>query len=89
MKIILIAAVMLSDSFGESIKSKYVETSLKIISKSLTDSTAYDRLGYMCDTFGPRLSGSKNLENAINWILKEMNSDGLENVRGEKFQYQH
>ena len=84
MKIILIVAVMLSQSFGESIKSKYVETSLKIISKSLTDSTAYNRLGYMCDTFGPRLSGSKNLENAINWILKEMNSDGLENVRGEK-----
>lgn len=84
MKIILVAAVMLSHSFGESIKSKYVETSLKIISKSLTDSTAYNRLGYMCDTFGPRLSGSKNLENAIKWILKEMNSDGFENVRGEK-----
>jgi len=57
---------------------------MKIISKSLTDSTAYNRLGYMCDTFGPRLSGSKNLENAIKWILKEMNSDGFENVRGEK-----
>ena len=84
MKIILIIAVMLSQSFGESIKSKYVETSLKIISKSLTDSTAYNRLGYMCDTFGPRLSGSKNLENAINWILKEMNNDALENVKGEK-----
>ena len=84
MKIILVAAVMLSHSFGESIKSKYEETSLKIISKSLTDSTAYNRLGYMCDTFGPRLSGSKNLENAIKWILKEMNSDGFENVRGEK-----
>jgi carboxypeptidase Q len=75
---------MLSHSFGESIKSKYVETSLKIISKSLTDSTAYNRLGYMCDTFGPRLSGSKNLENATNWILKEMKNDGFENVRGEK-----
>jgi carboxypeptidase Q len=84
MKIILIVAVMLSHSFGESIKSKYVETSLKIISKSLTDSTAYNRLGYMCDTFGPRLSGSKNLENATNWILKEMKNDGFENVRGEK-----
>ncbi len=84
MKILLIAVVMLSHSFGDSIQSKYAETSLKIISKSLTDSTAYNRLGYMCDTFGPRLSGSKNLENAINWILKEMKSDGFENVRGEK-----
>ena len=50
MKIILIVAVMLSQSFGESIKSKYVDTSLKIISKSLTDSTAYNRLGYSHST---------------------------------------
>jgi carboxypeptidase Q len=70
--------------FGNTIKESYENISLNIIEKSLIDSTAYNRLAYMCDTFGPRLSGSKNLENAINWILKEMNSDGLENVRGEK-----
>jgi carboxypeptidase Q len=34
--------------------------------------------------FGPRLSGSKNLEKAIDWIIKEMKLDGLSNVKGER-----
>ena len=37
----------------------------------------------MCDTFGPRFSGTDNLEKAIDWILSEMNRDGLSNVHGE------
>ena len=45
---------------------------------------AYNRLAYLCDTFGPRLSGSQNLENAIDWILKELEKDSLSNVHGEK-----
>ena len=50
----------------------------------MSDSTAYKRLGYMCDVFGPRLSGTKNLENAIKWIIKEMKKDGISNVRGDR-----
>ena len=37
----------------------------------------------MCDTFGPRFTGSKNLEDAIDWCLAEMKKDGFKNVRGE------
>ena len=37
----------------------------------------------MCDSFGPRFSGSKNLEKAISWIIKTMKSDGLSNVEGQ------
>ena len=84
LKILLIATLILSQNFGKSIKDEYADASLNIISQALTDSTAYNRLGYMCDTFGPRLSGSNNLEKAITWILKEMKKDGLDNVRGEK-----
>jgi len=69
---------------GNSIIDRYTDASLSIISKALSDSTAYNRLAYLCDTFGPRLSGSKNLENAINWILKEMKKDGLVHVQGER-----
>tara|TARA_B100000959_G_scaffold133893_1_gene140326 strand:+ start:3080 stop:4387 length:1308 start_codon:yes stop_codon:yes gene_type:complete len=69
---------------GNSIIDRYTDASLSIISKALSDSTAYNRLSYLCDTFGPRLSGSKNLENAINWILKEMKKDGLVHVQGER-----
>ena len=37
----------------------------------------------MLDTFGPRFTGSSNLEKALEWILDEMNADGLDNVHGE------
>ena len=78
--------LLLSFSFicAKTIKSEYTDISLRIISHALTDSTAYNRLGYMCDTFGPRLSGSNNLENSINWIIKEMKKDSLDFVKGER-----
>ena len=69
---------------SESVKENYTDISLRIISEALSDSTAYDRLAYLCDMFGPRLSGSKNLENSINWIISEMKNDGLENVEGQR-----
>ena len=56
----------------------------RLITAALVDSFAYHRLAYLCDTFGPRFSGSQNLEKSIDWILKEMEQDGLENVHGER-----
>ena len=50
---------------------------------------AYQRLARLCDTFGPRFSGSTNLEAAIDWILVEMKKDGLENVHGEEVMVPH
>ena len=44
----------------------------------------FTRLATMCDTFGPRFTGSKNLESAIDWGLAEMKHDGFQNVRGEE-----
>jgi len=55
----------------------------RIIGAALADSAAYARLGMLVDTFGNRLSGSDNLEHAIDWIIAEMKQDGLANVRGE------
>ena len=43
----------------------------------------FKRLATLCDTFGPRFTGSKNLEDAIDWCLAEMKKDGFKNVRGE------
>jgi len=61
----------------------------QIIDTALSDSTGFDRLAYMCDTFGHRFSGSENLERAIDWILETMNADGLDNVRGEEVMVPH
>ena len=58
--------------------------------KTLTsDAEMYPRLGYLCDTFGPRLSGSANLERAIDWLLDQMRRDGLDTAHGEPVMVPH
>ena len=61
----------------------------RIIGAALTSSKAYERLAHLTDHIGNRLSGSKNLEQAIGWALAEMKRDGLDNVRGEKVMVPH
>ena len=80
--LIFLISFLLSDSLKDV--DSYSDESFSIIAATLSDSTAYKRLGYMCDVFGPRLSGTKNLENAIKWIIKEMKKDGISNVRGDR-----
>jgi carboxypeptidase Q len=61
----------------------------RLIDAALSDSTAYARLSVLTDRFGHRLSGSTALEDAIDWILREMKVDGLANVRGEPAMVPH
>ena len=81
--ILCVVVSFLSGGELEQIVQRYKKDADKIISTCLKSDESFDRLAYVCDTFGPRLSGSRNLENAIDWILAEMASDGLENVHGE------
>ncbi|MAG21540.1 MAG: carboxypeptidase [Candidatus Marinimicrobia bacterium] len=66
------------------VSSVYQAAAVQLISAALADSFAYNRLAELTDSFGPRFSGTKNLEDAIDWILEEMRQDGFENVRGEE-----
>ena len=43
------------------------------------DDFAWQRLAYLTDTFGNRLSGIAVAEDAIEWAAAEMEKDGLEN----------
>lgn len=61
----------------------------RIIGAALVSNHAYQRLAYLTDHIGHRLSGSKALERAIEWALAEMKRDGLDNVRGEKVMVPH
>ncbi|HKO44232.1 MAG TPA: M28 family metallopeptidase [Pyrinomonadaceae bacterium] len=67
----------------------YRTPSGRIIGAALTSDKAYERLAYLTDQIGHRLSGSKSLERAIAWALAEMKRDGLDNVRGEKVMVPH
>jgi carboxypeptidase Q len=65
------------------IAENYRDVAARIIATAVADSTAYARLAELVDRFGHRFSGSTNLERALDWILAEMQADGLDNVRAE------
>ncbi|MCD6049415.1 MAG: peptidase [Verrucomicrobia bacterium] len=80
----LLALITLALSFTARAADHPDQAAAKTLLTAATSSTnAYARLAYMCDTFGPRFSGSTNLESSIDWILTEMKRDGFTNVRGE------
>lgn len=74
---------------GTSLKDSYQGVADSLIRAATADSFAYRRLGHLVDGFGNRLSGSANLEAAIDWILAQMKADSLENVRGERVMVPH
>src|SRR5262245_3946912 len=61
----------------------YRDAAGRIIGESMSSTFAWERLALLGDTFGHRLSGSKGLEDAIQWAAAEMKKDGLENVHTE------
>ncbi len=82
-------SVIPSQSEPVAIGASYQAVADSLIRAATRDSAAYHRLGKLVDTFGHRLSGSASLEAAISWILSEMKSDGLQNVRGEPAMVPH
>jgi hypothetical protein len=60
---------------------KYREPANKLIAAALADEEGLQRLQYLCDRIGNRLSGSASLERAIAWAASEMKKAGLENVQ--------
>jgi carboxypeptidase Q len=78
-----------AQTHNPAIGAAYRAAADSLIRAATRDSAAYQRLGKLVDTFGPRFSGSASLEAAIDWVLGEMKADGLENVRGEPVMVPH
>lgn len=74
---------------GEAWLDSYREAASRIIESAVPSTLAWDRLAELTDRFGPRLSGSPQLEKAILWTLEKMKEDGLENVHSEKVMVPH
>ncbi|MGQ0649950.1 MAG: M28 family metallopeptidase [Gemmatimonadaceae bacterium] len=68
---------------AQGLVDRYRSASDRIIDAALADSAAWNRLAELTERFGNRFSGTESLEKAIDWIMVEMNKDGLDNVRGE------
>jgi carboxypeptidase Q len=72
-----------SGSLPDELRSLYQEVSEELMAQALNSQVGYDRLALMCDRFGPRFSGSPQLESAIDWALETLRQDGFDPVRGE------
>ena len=80
----LLALAFVAPLSAQSVADRYRADANRIIDAALKDSTAWNRLAEMTETYGNRLSGSASLERAIDWVIAKMKEDGLQNVRGER-----
>jgi len=64
-------------------------TATRIIDFALQDGYAYDKLGELCDTVGPRLTGSDGMRRAIAWAERTMNAAGFDSVWTEPVTVPH
>jgi dipeptidyl aminopeptidase/acylaminoacyl peptidase len=55
----------------------------KVLAEVKDHAEVMANLTYLCDTIGPRLTGSKNLQRANEWAAEKMKSYGLTNVHQE------
>jgi Peptidase family M28 len=69
--------------------SELSEAAPRLLGAAARSPEAYDRLGELCDNYGHRLSGSAQLEAAIDWTAKLMREYGFENVRKEEVLVPH
>ncbi len=84
-RLILLPLLLWSASvFAADLPKQYTDTANRLIHSATNSPFGFKRLETLCDTFGPRFTGSANLENAIDWCMKEMKKDGFKNVHGEK-----
>jgi hypothetical protein len=79
-------------SFAQTEKSladTYRETAGRIIGSALTDIEGWEKLIYLTTEIGHRLSGSPQLEQAIEWAHGRMQSENLDNVRLQPLKVPH
>lgn len=72
-----------SEPERSSLAERYRNDSERIISAALGSNDAYRKLAELCDDIGHRLSGSPQLERALDWAAETLRRDGHENVRIE------
>ena len=78
-RLLIITALALTTTSlsAQSWLDPYKPIAQKLIAESQRTDFAWRRLAEVTDTYGPRLSGSDNLELAIDWALETMKKDGF------------
>jgi len=89
LSILLTAPARASRPDGTAWLDVHREPAARLIGEAMSSRFAWERLALMGDTFGHRLSGSRSLEDTIQWAVAEMKKDGLENVHTEPVKVPH
>jgi carboxypeptidase Q len=88
MALVPVLAALLFAADNHSI-TQYRKTASQLIDAALKDDAGLNRLEYLCYRIGNRLSGSKALEQAVQWSGEQMRQAGLENIRTIPVQVPH
>jgi carboxypeptidase Q len=80
---VVLAMLTFQSTAAQTITERYRDQVKLLIDASLASDSAWNRLAYITDTFGPRFSGSQNLEDAIDEIVRMMKKDGFDTVYTE------
>jgi carboxypeptidase Q len=80
--LLLLAASAESAAAQSPVADRYGDVAARIITAARGDTArAWNRIAELADKFGPRFSGTRSLEDAIDWVAEQMRKDGLANVR--------
>lgn len=85
----MLSSIMLTNAIAQpadhnKISSAYQEEALAIMDAAMNDNEAFEKLTDFVDTFGPRLSGTENLERSIDWILAKMHKQPFDKITTQK-----
>jgi len=75
--------------FSQDTNNNYRQVANRLIDAALADRAGMEKLTYLCDRIGNRLSGSPSLTRAIAWAAEQMKKDGLENVSTPRVMVPH
>ncbi len=90
--IFLVGAVFTISLFAQNagtLTEQYRDSASRLIDASLADRGGMEKLAYLCDRIGNRLSGSAALEKAVVWAAAQMKADGLTNVATPRVKVPH
>ncbi len=71
------------DRASSPIAAQYGAAADRIIKAALAGNDAFDKLEELCTTIGNRISGSPQLDQAIDWAVTRLKRDGQEHVHRE------
>jgi len=77
---LIVCGSVIGWSADQAIDISYKAAADRLIDAALADNGAYEKLSYLCDRIGNRISSSENYKKAAKWAAAEMERDGLVNV---------